>query len=219
MPDLPSSDLDEPFPPAAYGKFAGILSVRTLTEAQWQSLKQAALVYLFIYEMDLKPGPGEKWKAIVPTRKQRRDALIRVIDAANDLHSTLTHPDLKLRVGEGSVPDFDRSALDVLVARCKALLETIPQRGADPKPAREVLVRQLAGVFEAVTEQRPTRRIDPSAHKRGQTGAHGPFHQLCATVLAYLPPHNSEVFDQAIKAASKGLDDVIKRVLQTMGKN
>jgi len=188
---------DEPYSPGGLERFAEILGVPALSDDQIEALYRAALGYIFIAEYEGKFRPDDHRPPFRPSRKEQGKALKRVAKAARSLKDALADRALMF-LGDDQRPVFDADALDELARTADKAADDLPKGGPDPELARIVFVRDLVPIFEAVTQQRATRRHDPDSALD-----YGPFLDFAKAALKPLNP-----------GALKGLDHVVRKVLK-----
>ena len=198
MTDSQDQPPDPAYSPEDLRQFARTLGIPDLSPAHIKQMESAALGYLFLDLTEANPGASEKWLRLLPTRKERRNALQRVAKAARALKDALENQALIFLEKKDKLPAPDPGALDALATTAVKAAERIPGGGDDPKLARITFVRRLADIFEDATPNQATRRHD------GITGLdYGPFLEFAQ---AALKPLNAR--------ALKGLEHDVRRVAE-----
>jgi hypothetical protein len=189
--------LDEPYSSEDLGRIAESLDPSALSNDQIKALRIAAQKYFGEAEFENKLGPDYQLPPLISSRKDRRKALKRVANYARCLKDALADEAFKL-LGNDQRPVFDADALDKLATTADKVADNLPKGGPDPEVSRKLFVGDLVPIFEAVTQQRATRRHDPLSGLD-----YGPFLEFAKRALK---PLNA--------GALKGLEHVVRKVLK-----
>jgi hypothetical protein len=103
-------------------------------------------------------------------------------------------------------PDEIAEAIKELEAREVFRMFGIPQAGAIPNKAREILVKDLADIFEAATGKKATLRHNwyvGAIYRRPEDADYGPFLDFVEAVLDCINPGHKKGIRNVISAALK----------------
>ncbi len=187
------------------------------------------MLYHLMHATDAKTRKDDDPTPFRPGRRQKREALKRVAEAARRLSSASAHEverhrnrlNQALDARELWFTDLDkqRANLDLsdpadverLAQIAESVADQIPKTSHEPKPARKVFIRELVPIFKSITDQRAGRRVRQreANHSEGsQSEEYGP---LLDFVCAALKPLNP--------SALTGVDADIKTVLKEFKTN
>ena len=196
----------------------------TLPGEQVERLQKAASVYDLMYATDAKTKKDDDPTPFRPGRSQKREALMRVAEAARRLNSASAHEverhrkrlnqALDVRALWFTDLDKQRANLDLsdpadvkrLAQIAESVADQIPKSSHDPKLARKVFIRELVPIFKSITDQRAGRRVRQreASHSEGfQSEEYGPFRDFVCAALKPLNPSALTGVDADIKTVIK----------------
>ena len=196
--DVPDDRIDSPYDPEDLALLASKVGLSALSPKHAGELEHAALYYFFEAELEAKPGSGEKWRPLLPSRSEQRTALRRIAEAARSLKIALADQAILFLNKKYQLPALKAKVLDELAAAADRAAEQVPRGGADPKLARIKFVRQLAEIYEGITQQPATRQHDALSGLDC-----GPFLDFVRAALKPLNP-----------SALKGLEHDVRHVAE-----
>ena len=197
MTDYLDRAVEPPYGPDDLEHLAEVLDVPVLSPSHIEQLKSAARVYILLTESERKPGPDEEWKAALPNRSARREALKKVATAARTLKVALEDHTIVYLDEVDKLPVSDTAFLDELSQAAERAADRIPVAGADPRKARITFLHHLADIYLDVTGQEPTRR-----HNYNSARDYGPFLDFAKSAITPFYPE-----------ALKGLEHDVHKVV------
>jgi len=184
--------------PAVIADLESILKAK-VSPRHIERLRHAVNVFQFLAMAEATPGQ-------FPGRAERRRTMRQLARQCTALEKTLSSMTIQYfyRAFIDRLPKADE--LQELATEATELANDVPPTGADPKRARNRLVRTLADIFFDVTGKLPKGPVNWD-----NSQDEGRFLEFCTKVIANVDP--AELDPLARRSALKGLPSEVRAII------